>query len=488
MSFLRALFVVFIYLAMAMPAYASDAPVLPAGLGPPAASKDPKLPEGLSSPGDIGAKSSSGEPSLPFGLDGAFSKNNAPLDRETSQKSLLSKLTGFAEFRGGSRIAGDANQKHKSILESRLQLQWEQHWQSIGTRITADLLYDDLVNDHDVALESGRGWLDLREAYLLIRPTGSIDLKAGRQILTWGAGDLVFINDLFPKDWNSFFLGRDSEYLKAPSDAIRFSWFSEQVNLEIVFTPRFDADRFIDGSRISFFNPSLDNENGGVGLIPVIRPDRWFDDSEWAVRLYRQLGSFEIAVYGYQGYWKSPVGVDMQSGDSIFPKLQSFGTSIRGPLYQGIANLELGYYSSRDDREGVDPLIRNSEFRLLLGYEQELLVDLTGSVQIYWEQIQDYNAYRSSLLPGMPPRDENRLVWTVRLTRLLFNQNLTLSLFNFYSTSDQDGYLRLKANYKVSDSWQLELGLNRFYGEKRHTFFAQFEDNSNAYLSFRYGF
>ncbi|MFW6031595.1 MAG: hypothetical protein ACOC9T_03300, partial [Myxococcota bacterium] len=32
-----------------------------------------------------------------------------------------------------------------------------------------------------------------------------------------GTGDLVFLNDLFPKDWRSFLLGRDLDYLKAPS-------------------------------------------------------------------------------------------------------------------------------------------------------------------------------------------------------------------------------------------------------------------------------
>jgi hypothetical protein len=74
-----------------------------------------------------------------------------------------------------------------------------------------------------------------------------MDVKLGRQILTWGTGDLIFINDLFPKDWISFFIGRDTDYLKAPSDAIKVSLFGEQANLDIVYTPQFDSDRFIEG-------------------------------------------------------------------------------------------------------------------------------------------------------------------------------------------------------------------------------------------------
>ncbi len=62
-------------------------------------------------------------------------------------------------------------------------------------------------------------------------------ITLGRQILTWGTGDLVFINDLFPKDWVSFFIGRDVEYLKAPSDALKVSAFSSWANLDLVYTP-----------------------------------------------------------------------------------------------------------------------------------------------------------------------------------------------------------------------------------------------------------
>ena len=37
----------------------------------------------------------------------------------------------------------------------------------------------------------------------------AFDLKIGQQVLTWGTGDYVFLNDLFPKDYQSFFSGRD---------------------------------------------------------------------------------------------------------------------------------------------------------------------------------------------------------------------------------------------------------------------------------------
>jgi hypothetical protein len=79
-------------------------------------------------------------------------------------------------------------------------------------------------------------------------------------------------------------------------------------------------------------------------------------------------------------------------------------------------------------------------------------------------------------------------VATVRLTKLLMNQNLKLGLFLFYSPTDDDAYLRPNANYKIDDYWTVEIGGNVFLGKRGDTFFGQFEDANNLYASVRYGF
>lgn len=89
---------------------------------------------------------------------------------------------------------------------------------------------------------------------------------------------------------------------------------------------------------------------------------------------------------------------------------------------------------------------------------------------------------------GTPRADENRHVFTVRLTKLLMNQNLKLSLFVFCSPSDSDAYLRPKIHYKVDGHWAAEIGGNVFIGDDDHTFFGQFKNNSNVYGGVRYSF
>ena len=200
------------------------------------------------------------------------------------------------------------------------------------------------------------------------------------------------------------------------------------------------------------------------------------------------MKGYELAAYGYWGFWKSPAGTDTASGKAISPKLSVYGASARGPVGKGIGNVELGYYDSRDDRSGNNRLVRNGEARLLVGYEQEAAKDFTVGVQYYLEYMLDYAACSRTLPAGTPVADKDRHVVTIRLTQLLMDQNLEMSLFTFYSPSDADTYLRPHIGYKVDDHWSVEVGANIFFGLDAHTFFAQFEKNTNVYFGLRCSF
>ena len=401
---------------------------------------------------------------------------------------LDATLHGFLDARYGLRLQDDPYERGTSLAETRLQFSLTRLGELSTLQLRADIYADDVVAQDDLDLEEGSGWLDLREANLLVSPTYSTDIKIGRQILTWGTGDLLFINDVFPKDWQSFFSGRDVEYLKAPSDAVMVSLFPPWFNIDLVYTPRFDADRYIRGQRLSYWNPQLGRIAGRDAVVAVARPDDWFSDDEWALRLSKNLAGYELALYGYRGFWKSPSGFDPERGRASFPELSVYGASLRGVLGSGIGNLELGYYDSRQDRSGNDPLLPNSELRLLFGYEREVARDVTLAGQYYVEILQDYDDYLKTLPTGQPERDEYRQLLTLRLTWLLLNQNLTASLFGYLSPSDADYYLRPSLSYKLTDNWLLTAGANLFGGDERHTFFSQFSDNTNIYAGLRYSF
>lgn len=385
------------------------------------------------------------------------------------------EVNGFIDLRAGCRTQNDPNEAQASVMESRLQVELFTYTPWAEFKFKADAWADGITE---------QGEYDTREAWMFVRPLESLDIKVGRQVLTWGTGDLVFLNDLFPKDWQSYFIGRDSEYLKAPSDAVKLSFFTSLVSIDLVYTPRFDPDRYITGEYLSFWDGS--DLTGQESQACVQTPDQWFEDDEFALRLYKNIGNYELALYGFHGYWKQPAG-QLDSGEDIFPELSVYGFSARGRVGRGIGNIEFAYYRSRQDPDGTDSLINNSELRYLMGYTQDLGRDFNASLQYYVEQILDYDSYKNSLTQGSA-RDRFRHLITLQLTRLLMNQNLELSLCAYLSLSDLDAYLKPMIKYKWTDDITVETGANIFTGKKIYTFFGQFEDNTNVYTAIRFSF
>jgi len=401
------------------------------------------------------------------------------------------ELNGFAEYRYGLRTQSDPYEDQCTLNELRLQLDGLWYHDLFTLQLKADFIYNEQDdNREDVNLHTGTGFIDLRQANVLFSPFSFMDVKLGRQLLTWGTGDLIFINDMFPKDWQSFFLGRDTEYLKAPSDALFVSMFPSFASIDLVYTPRFNADRYISGEYLSYWNG--EEIVGQNSILKVDRPDEWFTDDEMAARVYKNISGYEVALYGYNGFWKVPGGMNPDTGDWLFPPLTVYGTSARGTLAGGIANIEAGYYDSRDDRDGDDPFVNNSETRVLLGYEREIVADTTIGVQYYVEHMMDYDKYMDAIrdmgAPTDTARDEDRHTVTLRLTQFLMSQKLMLSAFVRYSPSDHDAYIRPVVSYKVTDDWETSLGGNFFVGDDDYTFLSQFEKNNNIYAAVRYSF
>jgi len=395
---------------------------------------------------------------------------------------------GYIDARFGMRTSGSTvSDTDISLGEIRVQLKAKKNVKQVTINIATDFLFDPVVDRYAINMNNGEGVIDPRLINVEFSPIDFIDAKIGRQILTWGSGDFVFINDLFAKDWNSFFLGRDVEYLKAPVDAAKVSFFFDALNIDFVYTPRFGADRFVDGRTVSFFDRENKAFRGRDNPLVFDRPNDWFDDDEIAARAYQSFGALEAAVYYYNGFWKSPAGQDVLDGRSIFPELSVYGASLRGPVAGGLAWVETGYYDSAAGAS-TDPLVRNSEVRFLIGFEKEISHEFTASIQYNLERKLDYNKYVNALPSGALKDDQNKHLLTVSLTKLMLQQNLVLSAFNFYSPSGKDGYVRFNFSYKVSDELRIDGGGNFFYGQEDHTFFSQLKNNNNIYVGVRRNF
>ena len=121
-----------------------------------------------------------------------------------------------------------------------------------------------------------------------------------------------------------------------------------------------DGRRLVEGMGASAVFGSVEDAavwshaDGTDAIVHTDKPNEWFRDSEIAARLYKNIENYELAFYGYHGYWKSPAGQSTTTTQAIFPDLNVYGTSLRGSVGKGIGNVEFGYYESADDRERKD--------------------------------------------------------------------------------------------------------------------------------------
>lgn len=306
--------------------------------------------------------------------------------------------------------------------------------------------------------------------------------RLGRQVITWGVGDLLFINDTFARDWVAMFTGQPMQYLKLGSDALKLNAFPGAANMELVIAD-FRPDNTPTSRRFIFADPLP------AGLPRrTVEPGNSTGKLEISGRISGYLHNWELAAYVSRTHFRSPAwrvtGAEIAG---TYPRLNTVGASLTGTLGKGVLSLEAGHYESTQDRDGRDPAIENSQFRGLIGYSRQLWEDATLGLQLYGEGMHDYAVYRNTLPAGFPEKERVRKVATVRLTQLFAHQTVTFNLFAFVGLSEKDRYVIPSLRYAFSDDLWAEVGANLF-GGKRSGMFGSMQDNSNIYLTVRYAF
>lgn len=388
-------------------------------------------------------------------------------------------LHGFVQGNYSLNTAEDnPDGKDYKWSEERAQLKLESAVDPLRLFVKGDAFHDN-IDRHSI--------LELREGHVDYA-SDSWDARVGRQVVTWGVGDLLFINDVFPKDYEAFFSGRPLEYLKKGADAAKVGLYPGFASIELVAIPYFEPNNYPDPKRFWMYDPL-----SGITNRDVREPYKDLRKAETALRVYRDLAGFDTSLYYYRGFSRQPSGMpDNPSAPTkltlFYPRLDVYGASLQGRALDGVLSLEAGYYDSRQDRNGRDPQVPNSQARYLAGYQRQLWEDFTAGVQYYGEYMMYYAEYGNSLPPGFPKEKRLHQLATIRLTQFLMHQTLRLSFFAFYGLSDGDYLINPEVKYNLTDEVWLAIGANLFGGGKPWNQFGQFAENDNVYTQLRYEF
>jgi hypothetical protein len=388
-------------------------------------------------------------------------------------------LHGFLQ---GNHSAGIATSNPDGgdfkLAEERLQIKLDASNEPFRLFIKADAFYDHISEEPE---------LELREGYLDFT-SSKWDMRIGRQVITWGLGDLLFINDVFPKDYEAFFSGRPLEYLKKGIDGAKIGIYAGFASFELIAIPFFEPNHFPDPKRFWMFDPMP-----GVTDREREKPSTTLENTEVAIRAYRDIAGFDASMYFYRGFFRQPSMMpDNPMTPSkltlIYPKLSEYGASLQGRALGGVLSLEAGYYDLRQDRKGTDPMIPNSQTRFLVGYQRQIWEDFTLGLQYYGEYMHDYSDYSRTLPPGFPKERRLHELVSVRLMQFLLHQTLKLSFFSFWSPSDGDYLMNPEVKYNFTDHVWAAVGAMSFGGGEKWSQFGQLDRNDNVYLQLRYEF
>ena len=383
-------------------------------------------------------------------------------------------LSGFLQQNTAfNTMAANPDGRHTKWLEERARLQLDASEGAWRALMKGDVAYDHLGR---------KGESELREGYVDYA-AGDWDLRIGRQVITWGLGDLVFVNDVFPKDHEALFAGRPLEYLKRGSDAVKLGAYPAFASFELVVAPKFRPSRVPDAGRFWLYDPMP-----AVTSRETVEPER----GDAGLRAYRDIAGYDAALYFYRGFQRTPsMRADSMTAPTritfFYPELSVYGASVSGRAGKGVVSVEAAYYDSRQDRSGGDFTVPNSQTRALVGYQIQPVEDLSLGFQYYAEYMHGYGAYRAALPAGFPAEERIAHTVTLRVTQLLRHQTLRVSLFALYNASNDDYFVNPEVRYGFTDRVWGAVGANFFGGEPWGQF-GQLSRNDNIYLQLRYGF
>ncbi len=397
------------------------------------------------------------------------------------------------ELEEGVKITGKNykdDQRDFVLDQKRFRLKTEGKKEGVRFYAKTDFVKNDVTDEEGI---------DIRELKLTMNPVSFMDLTVGRQVITWGVADMLFINDLFPKNWVANFQGRDMEYLKDTSDSIRSTNYFGNTIVDLVYTPRFTADTTPSGCELATFDP---NTNSVIKTTATCGMDNSKDDQaengEWAGMLKQKIGNHELALYGYRGFYKNPKSMQMDDSanfSAYYSRLDAYGASYEGQVGPGILSAEIGYYDSKEDPDGDQYLIENSTAKTLLGYKIDLSAHFTVGAQWYRETMMDYDAYEKAYKAmnsaGYEYRKKEAMdTYTLRLMGKFMQETLFFNLFSYIRPQDKDSFTKFDVTKKINNNLELTAGINVFTGKDnyRNREFGMLDNEDNAFMRLRFYF
>ena len=393
---------------------------------------------------------------------------------QTDEESIW-RIKGFVDTYHAMRTDEPNN-----LMSSRTRVRGE-----IGRDFGQSSLFVSLNATYNAILKERTGF-ELREAYL-DHTENHWGLRAGRQLVIWGAADGLRITDLVsPLDMTEF-LAQDYDDIRMPVNALRLFVFNDKVRVEAIAVPAFEGYVLpVDAS-----NPWSVLPTGSP--LPVVwndtgsRPAFHLSNFEYGGRLSVTLPGVDFSLSGLYTWNKMPVIQYAPSPTEITVSPQYYrmgfvGGDISKPLGQFVLRGEAAYnidkHFSYKPETMRQPQQGFRSLNWLVGVDWYAPSEWMLSAQFSTENI---FGYEDCIM-----QERNNILATLNISKKLFNSTLQLSDFTYFDVSNKGWFSRFAADYALSDQIHLLAGFDWFGGDKG--IFGIYKNNSEVWVKAKYSF
>ncbi len=388
------------------------------------------------------------------------------------------QITGYVRNYEGVLLNDDMD---FSIVQNTLDLNFSMQTSKVGFKVNPYIYH---YSDKTIVF-------DLREAYLDLF-FDSFDLRIGKQQIIWGKADGVFITDIIsPKDLTEFLL-RDFEEIRMGVTAVKFDYYIGDNTFELVWVPVFSATKFPEQDSIWAITPQFPVQPQFDFSKKDIKPS--IKNSEIFAKYSIFSSAIDFEIMGGYTWDADPTIHTLKQIDPLTHQLLSltaipehhrltvaggsFSTTLGPVVIRGEGAYYWGKYFQSEDPMLKEGVIEKDYLNYLLGADFTIR-GIKFSTQFIQQYILDYNDFIVS-------HEVNNLMTFLARKDLLSGDTLHLELFSYLGLTDEDGLIRPKISYDITDGVNILLGANIFFGNKG--MFGRFNKNDMVYVKIKYSF
>ena len=386
-----------------------------------------------------------------------------------------------------------ANWSGLTKLRPYFSLTWDaklgENWK---TRISGKAFYDlaygmkDSETFSDEVLSELEKEAELREIYLEGSPFGNLDIKLGKQIVSWGvANSLRVVDVLNPTDSREFGM-TDLEDVRLPIAMTKLDYYIGDLKLEAVAVHEIKFNKSaVFGSD---FNPSTQKINEVI-------PESSAENTEYGLALIGTFNGWDASLHWAQYFDDTPhfkiTKVTIIPGVGAVPTLEQRHSR----LTMGGATLSIPFGNFLWKAEAAK--LQGMEFALVTDKTFSRTDVLVGSEYSGWSDtsltlefgVQHLNDFDVKLEESPDSQLEDRIATTVSFMQDYINQTMHLSLVGMIiGKGGQDGGLnRMSLEYDVMDAFSVTGGV-MLYQPGENSYFQSLNENDRIFFEVRYSF